>query len=220
MKTLLIINSSGRVNRSITRRLTDRLADVWRAQDPDHAVSYRDLGLSPPPPVNEAWIAAAFADPTQRSSTMDDALRVSDSLLDELSQADAVAIGSPMYNFGMPSQLKAYIDQIVRVGRAFAFDPAANPPYRPLLSSKPVLVITAVGDGALNPGGPMYHLNFLEPHLRAVFDFIGLNDLSFVRAGYDEFQDDRMKRSIAAAELAVDDWATRIASAAQQPVVL
>src|SRR5688500_164496 len=100
----------------------------------------------------------------------------------------------------MPAQLKAYIDQIVPVARTFAFEPAAGDPYRPLLASKPVIVITAAGDGAVLAGGAMAHLNFLEPHLETVFGFIGLKDITHVRVGYDEFQDDRLRRSIAAAE--------------------
>ncbi|MES2569055.1 MAG: NAD(P)H-dependent oxidoreductase, partial [Verrucomicrobiota bacterium] len=89
----------------------------------------------------------------------------------------------------------------------FAFDPThPTDPYRPLLSSKPVLIVVSAGDGALHPGGAMAHLNFLEPHLRTVFEFIGLSNLSFVRVGYDEHQDNRFRRSLSEAESAVDHF--------------
>jgi FMN-dependent NADH-azoreductase len=212
MKSLLVINSSGRVTRSITRHLTARFAAGWSSLNPDGEIVCRDVGLNPPPPVNEAWIAAAFCDPATQSSAMREAIRLSETLIDEVAGADAIVFGVPMYNFGMPAQLKAYFDQIVRVGRTFAFDPGVDEPYRPLLASKPVVVITSAGDGAVHPGGALAHLNFLEPHLETILAFIGLTDLSVVRAGYDEYQDDRAKRSLANAEKAVDQLLDRMQS--------
>lgn len=213
MKTLLVINSSGRVTRSITRQLTTRFADGWISLYCGAEIRSCDVGLNPPPPVNERWIAAAFAAPTERTSVMHEALALSDAMLDEIIAADAIVLGVPMYNFGMPAQLKAYVDQIVRIGRAFDFDASAHEPYRPLLSSKPVVVIVSAGDGSLHPGGALAHLNFLEPHLATILGFIGLTDVTFVRAGYDEYQDDRAKRSLAAAESAVDEVLARLLGA-------
>lgn len=211
MKTLLLIDSSGRVTRSITRRLTERFAARWREVAVDGEIIRRDVGLAPPPPVDEAWIAAAFGKEAARSPHARDALALSDVLIDELERADAIVLGVPMYNFGVPAQLKAYIDQIVRVGRTFGFEPEAAEPYRPLLVPKPLVVITSAGDGAVHPGGELAHLNFLEPHLEAVFKFIGLVDVTFVRVGYDEYQDGRLKHSLAAAEHAVDELADALA---------
>ena len=201
MNSLLLIDSSGRITRSITRQLTARFIAGWRSRNPDGAIIKRDVGLNPPPPVNEAWITSAFAAYHSRSEP----LALSETLIEELIEADAIVLGVPMYNFGMPAQLKAYFDQIVRVGRTFAFDADASEPYRPLLSSKPVVVIVSVGDGSLLPGGTLAHLNFLEPHLEAILAFIGLTDITFVRAGYDEYGDDRATRSLASAQAAIDD---------------
>jgi FMN-dependent NADH-azoreductase len=205
--TLLVINSSGRVTRSITRRLTTRFANTWRACHPEGIVLHRDVGLTPPPVVDEAWIAAAFADAAKRSSAALEALRLSEMLINELEQADVIVVGAPIYNFGMPAQLKAYFDQVVRVGRTFGFSAESEEPYRPLLPPKPVVIVTAAGDGSLFPGGALAHLNSLEPHLRTVLGFIGQTDLTFVRVGYDEFQDDRLARSLAAAEAKIDELA-------------
>jgi FMN-dependent NADH-azoreductase len=209
MKSLLVIDSSGRVTRSITRHLTNRFAAAWAAQHPRVRVVRRDVGLRPPPPVSEAWIAAAFAQPEERLAGSDP-LAVSDSLIQELEDAEAIVVGAPIYNFGVPAQLKAYIDQVIRVGRTFSFDPTAANPYQPLLSSKPVVVIVSAGDGAIHPGGALAHLNHLEPHLKAVLGFIGLTDLTFIRIGYDEYQDRRLKRSLAAAESEVDRLAEQL----------
>lgn len=208
MNTLLVLNSSGRVIRSITRRLTQRFSDHWR-QRTDSRVIERDLTATPPPVVNEAWVAAAFRSPGEETEADHAALRQSNALIEELESADAVIIGVPLYNFGMPAQLKAYIDQIVRVGRTFALDPSAPVPYWGLLSPKPVVVVTSAGDGALLRGGAQEHLNFMEPHLDHVLNFIGLGLPIWVRVGYEEFGDDRLQRALSAAESAIDELAAR-----------
>lgn len=213
MKTLLVLHTSGRVTRSITRRLTHRFAAAWSARHVGGVVSQRDLGLHPPATVNEAWIAAAFAEPLQRTPAMHETLRLSETMIEEIVAADTVVLGVPIYNFGLPAQLKAYVDQIVRIGRTFSFDPGAAEHYRPLLAPKPVVVIVSAGDGSLHPGGALAHLNFLEPHLLTVLGFIGLSDVTFVRVGYDEYGDDRFKQSLAAAEAAVDELAAGLAPA-------
>lgn len=164
----------------------------------------RDLTEDPPAVVNEAWIAAAFADPAERPASARLALQQSEALIDELSAASVVVIGAPVYNFGMPAQLKAYIDQIVRVGRTFAFEAGKADPYRPLLADRPVIVVTSAGDGAILPGGALAHLNHLEPHLGTALPFIGLSRIEFVRVGYDEYGDRRFDHSLAAAESEVD----------------
>lgn len=204
MKTLLVINASGRISRSLTRRLTQRFAAAWMARNPGAKIIDRDVGQNPPPPVNEAWIAAAFADQNDLSEPMRSALAVSERLIEEIAGADLVVLGCPMYNFGMPAQLKAYFDQIVRVGRTFAFAPCTQEPYRPLLPSKPVIVVSAAGDGALHPGGTAAHINFLEPHLQTLFGFIGLAELTVVRVGNEEHRDGHFRRSLEVAEAELD----------------
>lgn len=178
MKTLLVINSSGRKVRSVTRHLTAPFAERWRALHPDSIVVVRDVGALPPTPVNEAWIKAAFADsggPTQD-------LRESEGLIEEIISADAIVMGVPMYNFGLPAQLKAYFDQVIRIGRTFAYEPRADGPYRPLLPSKPCTVITSVGNPELHPNGTLAHLNFLEHHLTTLWAHIGITDIVYIRA--------------------------------------
>jgi FMN-dependent NADH-azoreductase len=213
MKSLLVINSSGRHTRSITRHLTARFVAAWSARNLGAQIFTRDVGTNPPPPVDELWIAAAFAQPAERTSAMNDALALSDALIDEIIWAKAIVLGVPMYNFGIPGQLKTYIDQIVRIGRTFDFNVAAADPYRPLLQPKPVVIIISTGDGALHPGGALAHLNFLEPHLETVLRFIGLTDLRFIRVGYDEFQDERFRQAMADAEIAVDKMIDQLAPA-------
>lgn len=211
MNSLLVIDSSARVTRSVTRRLTQRFAAGWHSRQPRTKIVRRDVGLNPPSPVDEQWIAAAFSDAAGQSPSGLQELKESEVLIDELFEAGAVVMGVPMYNFGVPSQLKAYIDQIVRVGRTFAFTPDAANPYLPLIPSKPVVIITSTGAGGYETGGPFAELNFLDPHLEAVLRFIGLSDIRFVRVGFEEFQDGRLKQAIARAEASVDRLVEEVA---------
>lgn len=211
MKTLLVINSSARLNRSITRNLSNRFVTGWNGRFPNGKIVQRDVGAHPPSPIDESWIAAAFSGSGQGAAHPLAALEESESLINELAEADAVVIGAPMYNFGMPAALKAYIDQIVRVGRTFAFNAESAEPYIPLLSSKPVVLITSTGGGGYEPGGPFAALNLLEPHLRGVLEFIGLREIHPVRVGFEEFHDERLQLSIAAAEKEIDRLAEQLA---------
>jgi FMN-dependent NADH-azoreductase len=215
METLLVINSSARVTRSITRQLTERFAAAWLSHQPNGEVIRRDVGLHPVPAINEAWIASAFSDPSRHTEAMRRALARSNELIDELFRATAIVVGAPMYNFGMPAQLKAWVDQIVRVGRTFDFNPATpENPYLPLVPSRPVVIITSKGASGYDPGEHSAHLNFLEPHLETVFGLIGLNGLSFVRVGSEESNDDHFRQTLSTAERTVDDLARRLATGA------
>lgn len=211
MRTLLVINSSARINRSITRRLSNRFVTGWKRRFPNGEIVQRDVGARPPAPIDESWIAAAFSGSNQNSALPPAALEESESLINELAAADAVVIGAPMYNFGMPAALKAYVDQIVRVGRTFAFNAESAESYLPLLSSKPVVLITSTGASGYEPGGPLAALNLLEPHLRGVLEFIGLREIHPVRVGFEEFHDERLHLSIAAAEKEIDRLAEQMA---------
>lgn len=207
MRTLLVINASGRLTRSITHRLTGLYTQGWLQANPEGRVIERDVGRQPPPAVNEAWIAGAFADPVDRTEEMRAALDLSEALIGELEVADEIVLGVPMYNFGMPGQLKTYFDQIIRVNRTFAIDQQAEDPYTPLLTDRPVTIIMSVGDGTLLPGGRDSHLNFLEPHLNLLLSFIGFHNLRHVRVGYEEYQDERLMRSLESAEALIHELA-------------
>jgi FMN-dependent NADH-azoreductase len=143
-----------------------RFAAGWSSRLSGAEILVRDIGVDPPPAVDEKWIRAAFAEPRERTAEMQQSMVLSEVLIDQLFKAEVVVLGAPMYDFERPGQLKAYVDQLVRVGRTFTFNPSAAEPYRPLLEPKSVVVIISAGDRSVHPGGALAHLNFLEPHLQ------------------------------------------------------
>jgi FMN-dependent NADH-azoreductase len=160
-------------------------------------VLYRDLRVFTPPHVTGDWLAGAFSPPDQRSPQMRQALQISDLLIDEFVSADVYAFGVPMSNFAAPAVFKAYIDNIVRVGRTFLYvpeDPAG--PYKPLVHGKRMFVFVSSGAVGYVPTGPMWSLNHLEPHLRTIFGFIGVSDITFIYAGSDMAGGEKLERSI------------------------
>jgi len=215
MKTLLAINSSGRTTRSVTRSHVAHFVQRWRSSALDFTVVERDVGVAPPPSLSEPWIAAVFDWPRSRA---DGVLRDSESLIEEIECAEAIVLGVPMYNFGMPAQLKAYFDQVIRIDRTFSFHPGTAEPYRPLLASKPCVVIMSVSDEALYPGGALAHLNFVESHLRTLWAFIGIRELEFVRV-LDTDDLARTARSMAEVNAAADRMAAQIFTARDLPTL-
>jgi FMN-dependent NADH-azoreductase len=195
---LLRIDASPRRS-SHTRRLADEFVGAWRARHPDATVVHRDVARDPIPHVSEAWIAAAFKQPAERTPAEAAALALSEVLTDELLAARRLVIATPMYNFGVPAALKAWIDQVVRVGRTFQFDPKAAQPYTGLVRDLRALIVTARGDGHYADGGRNAGRNFADAHLREVLRFIGITDTHVVAVEQDEFGGDALQRSIEAA---------------------
>ena len=175
MTQILRIDSSPRGERSHSRALTEAFTDALTKRHPDATVVYRDLGHNPPPHVNEQWIAGAYSDPSTHTEEMKAALLMSNELVDELFASDMIVIGAPMYNFSIPSMLKAYIDQIVRVGRTFSY-----PGYEGLVTGKKMFVLCARGGDGYAPGEPMEAVNFQDTYLKTVFGFLGITDIRFV----------------------------------------
>ena len=158
---------------------------------------YRDLRVFTPPHVTEDWIVGAFSPSDQRSPQMRQALQLSDLLIDEFMAADVYVFGVPMSNFAAPAVFKAYIDNIVRVGRTFLYVPDdAAAPYRPLVHGKRMFVLVSSGAIGYAPTGPLWPLNHLEPHLRTIFGFIGVSDVSFIYAGNDMAGGEQLERAI------------------------
>ena len=195
MSHILHLDASPRGDRSLSRTLSSEFMSAWKDAHPNDTVTYRDLGHQSIPHVTEAWIAAAFSSPADHTPELQTAIRLSDRLIDELLAADRYVMGVPMYNLSVPSVFKAYLDQIVRVGRTFAVDSSG---YTGLVKDRKMLVVTAQS-GSYRPGTPTEAYNFHEPYLRAIFGLIGITDISFIYADGLAMGDEARERSVAAA---------------------
>jgi FMN-dependent NADH-azoreductase len=173
---LLQVDSSARAS-SVTRQLTAKFTEEWRKNHPDGEVIQRDLSATALPLITDDWLATRLEEskltPAQRSY-----LSTSDELIEELQAADTVVIGAPMYNLSIPSLLKAWIDQIVRLGKTVGHGP--NGPQG-LLAGKKVVVITSRGS-TYEKGTAREALDFQEPYLSYVLGVIGLTDVTFIHA--------------------------------------
>lgn len=200
MAHLLHIDSSPRGERSHSRRFIREFVEAWKQAHPGDTFTYRDIGRNPLPHVDELWIAAGYTPPKQRTPELWQAIDFSDRLVDELLAADIYVIGVPMYNYSVPSGFKAYIDQIVRIGRTFEFVPenTANP-YNPLVLGKKMFIITARGSSGYGSGEPYEKLNYQDPYLITIFGLIGITDITFIPVENDELGGTSLAESIASA---------------------
>lgn len=178
MARILHIDSSPRGDRSKSRQLAKEFITAWQGLHPDDAITYRDLRQTPVPHITEEWIAAGFTPPEALTPEMADILRFSDELVDEFLAAERCVFSVPMHNFSIPSNFKAYIDQVIRVGRTFTFE---NGQVEGLAKDKKVLFITARGV-EYGAGSPYEGWDCQEPALRFAFQFIGVTDIQFIHA--------------------------------------
>ncbi|WP_448604666.1 FMN-dependent NADH-azoreductase [Thermoleptolyngbya sp.] len=210
MAHLLHIDSSPRDARSRSRQLTREFVEAWKQSHPTDTVTYRDIGRNPLPHVSELWIAAAYTPPEQRTPELWNAIHLSDRLVDELLVADICVIGVPMYNFSIPSTMKAYIDQIVRIKRTFEFTPEnSENPYKPLVLNKKMFIITSRGTSGYGPGEKYETLNYQDPYLRTIFGFIGITDITLIAVENDESGESSVAESIAKARTQIADLIAR-----------
>lgn len=229
MATILHIDSSARPGRSDqqahgshTRRLGARFITQWQKARPGDRIIYRDVGATPPSPVTGDWIHAAFTAPDQREDWMHRVLRESDILIDEMLDADIIVAGVPMYNFGMPAQMKAWIENIVRVGRTFGFDRTRDGvPYWPMVNDgKTLVLLSSRGDYGYDPGGRVAHLNTVETGVFTPMSYIGITDHHAIAAEYDEFGGDLLAQSLATAERDIGHLVRKLADRHHEMAVM
>ncbi|MEQ8293750.1 MAG: NAD(P)H-dependent oxidoreductase [Roseovarius sp.] len=205
MTNILYVTASARKAGSLSRMLGDRFVTGWRTRDGQGDVTHRDVGTTPPPIISEAWVAAAFTPRPDRTAAQREMLALSDELIEEIRQAEMIVIATPMYNYGMPAALKAWVDQVVRIGETFSFDLSRGDfPLEPILSGKTLVLLTSSGEFDFAPGGMREGMGHLVPHLKTVSKYLGAARIHEVAIEYQEFKDARHDRSIAAAQAQVD----------------
>lgn len=175
MNRILIVTSSANGEASISSRLAEAHAAQLAAAHPDASIVRRDVGAAPIPHLTEATVAAIKGQPESEPERAARAL--SDILVAELAAADLVVIASPMYNFGMSSTLKAWFDHVLRAGVTFRYGEAGP---EGLLTGKKAVVIES--RGGFYSAGPASAMDSQEAHIRTMLGFIGITDVTVVRA--------------------------------------
>ena len=167
--SILRIDASARRAGSVSRDLSDRII----ARFPEATVTTRDLAAGLPL-INETWVGANFTPEAERSDEQRATLALSDELIAELKDADTLIIGLPIYNFGVPATLKAWVDLVARAGVTFRYSEAGP---EGLMSGKRAIV--AVASGGTEAGS---EIDFATGYIRHVLSFIGITDVTFVTA--------------------------------------
>jgi FMN-dependent NADH-azoreductase len=195
-KTLLQVNASLFSGAGQSTRLADAFVAGWRARNPGATVTVRDLAAEPVPHLTAERFQAFLTKPEDRTANQRVEAAYSDALVDELKRADVIVLGVPMYNFDVPSTLKAYFDHIARAGVTFNY--TANGPVG-LLGGKKVYVFAS--RGGLYAGRPQ---DTQSAYLRNFLGFLGMTDVEFVYAEGLAISDASKQASLAQAQQAVE----------------
>lgn len=200
MRTLLRLDASSQTTQSYSRGLADYYEDRWKAYHPRGKVLTRDLVRNPVPHLDEATIAVFYAGGQSPEGETPPGITLSDHLISELKDADDVVISSAVYNFSMPSALKAWIDHIVRFGSTITL--GERGPLG-LLAGKRVCFLTARG------GNPERSPDYQYPVLQAVFAYIGIQKTNWISLEGTRIPDDELELRVSKARSAIDDLFTR-----------
>ena len=191
MTNILIIDSAATGGQSVSRRLTAVAESV--AESGGARIVRRDVGVEPVPHLTEETVFAIRGKPAETDAERN-ALGLSDALIDELRQADVIVIGAPMYNFGMPSTLKAWFDHVLRARVTFRYTESG--PEGLVTGKRAIVVESRAGFYSEGDAGAM---DSQEPHIRTLLGFIGITDVTFVRAEKLAFGPEAAEASIGAA---------------------
>lgn len=197
---ILHIDSSPMGDNSVSRKFTAKVVEGLKDKHPGANVTTRDFGNNPLPHLSGAVIGAFFTPSDKHSDIQAEVIRPSDEAVAELIAADAVVIGAPMWNLGIPSALKAWVDHVVRAGKTFRY--TDHGPEGLLPSGKKAIVVLA--SGGIYSSGPMADVQHQESYLKVALNFMGLTDVTFVRAEGMAMGPDASKAAIAKAETQVN----------------
>jgi FMN-dependent NADH-azoreductase len=196
MNTLLQLNASIHSEAGQSTQLANRFVAAWQQRHPDGRVTRRDLASEPVPHLSAERFGAFVTPAAERNAAQQAVAAYSDALIAEIRAADLLVLGLPMYNFGVPSQLKAYFDHIARAGETFRY--TASGPVG-LLSGKKALVFAT--RGGLYAGTP---LDTQTSYVRDFLRFLGINDVEFVYAEGLALGDQRKQEELARAGAAIE----------------
>jgi FMN-dependent NADH-azoreductase len=196
MSTVLQINASLFSDQGQSTRLASRFVETWKARHPEDRVIVRDLVANPIPHLTAERFQAFLTKPDQRTAAQQAIVAESDALIAELKAADVVVLGLPMYNFGIPSQLKAWFDHLARAGVSFRY--TANGPEG-LIGDRKVYVFAA--RGGFYRDTPK---DTQTGHVRDFFNLLGIRDIEFVYAEGLNVGEDAQRTALAAAQSSIE----------------
>jgi FMN-dependent NADH-azoreductase len=190
MSHILLITSSPRLA-SHSTKVAHALAKQLASREPNSTITIRDLAREPLPHIDDSFAAARDVPADSLTAGQKASLELSDKLLEELFAADSIIIAAAMINFGIPSNLKAYIDYIVRPRVTFNY--SAKGPEGVVKGKKVYLVVAR---GGVYSEGPMQQFNFQDTYLRTALAFIGLNDIELITVEGVGFGPDAADRAV------------------------
>ncbi len=179
---LLEIQASIRQERSVSRTLVSKFIHQWQSVHPEAQYQLRDVGQHPPALITVNWVTANLTPSAAQTEETKALLAESDILIAELFAADRIVIGVPMYNFGIPANLKAYFDNIICVGRTVDYN-RDTATFNGLLTGKKALIISSRA-GSYAPGTPAGAMDFCAPYLQLILNFLGIQDVEYVEVPY------------------------------------
>ena len=194
MKKILHVVSSPRGRESFSIKLGNAIVEKLKAAHPDNEVETYDLTEHRFPHLEESHLTSFFTPAENRTQDQLAAAQHSEDAIQEVVNADIIVIGAPVYNFGIHSALKSWIDHIVRAGITFKYGETGP---QGLIGGKKVYI--AISSGAVFSEGPYKAIDFVEPYLRAVLGFIGLTDVTVFRVegtGMPELKDVALEKAI------------------------
>ena len=178
MPYILRLDASARHNESHSRRLADLVEARLLNNNSDLSVRRRDLSQDSLPHIKNETIAGFYTPDDAMTPALREATALSDELIVELMSADTLLISAPMYNFSLPSSLKAWVDQISRIGKTFSYD---GIDFEGLVPAKRAILVFSYGASGYAGGGPMAGMNFLEPYLVSLMNFLGIENVKVLR---------------------------------------
>jgi FMN-dependent NADH-azoreductase len=208
MTTILYVTSSPRGRESYSNQVGARVLDELRRAHPGAKVVIRDVAREPLPHIGEDFLAALLSPDGAHDARQQAIVQTSDALVDELVAADIIVIAAPMYNFGIPSTLKSWIDYVARVGRTFRY--SEKGPEGLLKGKKAILIHSR---GGIYSSGPFQAFEHQGSYLRAVLAFLGVTDVESIDVEGVAYGPDAAEKALASGIARAQDLVGALAAA-------
>lgn len=196
---LLRIDTSARTESSVSRRLASHYQSAWQQHHPDGQIVTRDLAAQAVPHIHDLTIKGYYTAPAEMTPALKSATALSDELISELKAASTLLISAPIYNFSIPSALKAWIDQVVRIGQTFSYQDGR---FEGLVRGTHAVLVLTYGAGGYT--GPLQSMDHLRPYLVSLLRFIGIEHVAVIAAESTTADEQTVASNVRAAQSSID----------------